>query len=248
MGNLKIKNVFKSFNIDNVEYPVLSNIEFEVSKGEILCILGSSGSGKSTLLRMIGGFDVPSSGEIILKGKEINSPVRDRIMVFQDLDQLFPWKTVLDNILLPLKINNIGNSKKEREDIAYKYLNLVQLNGYEKHYPHQLSGGMKQRAAIARSLALEPEVLLMDEPFGSLDAQTRNNLQKLLLSIWTQMGTTILFVTHDIHEAIYLSSRILVLNKSSKSIGEIIDNKIPRPRLPSHPAVGEMWGKIYDLI
>jgi len=245
---LEVKNINKSFYKDHVEYPVLSNVEFEVKNGEILCILGSSGSGKSTLLRMIGGFEVPDSGKIRLNGKEISKPGTDRIMVFQDFHQLFPWKTVIENIILPLSINNIGMSRKDREDIALRYLSLVQLEGYEGHYPHQLSGGMKQRAAIARSLALDPEILLMDEPFGNLDAQTRNRTQNLLLDIWNQTGKTILFVTHDIHEAITLSSRILILDKASNTINHIIENKLPRPRIPNQEEVGQMWSEIYRIL
>jgi len=248
LKKLEIRKVSKSYFKDDIEYPVLLDINFDIADGEILCILGSSGCGKTTLLRLTGGFELPDSGEILLKGQKIIKPNKDRIMLFQDFQQLFPWKTVLENVMLPLNIHCIGKNIEVRKKTAQKYLSMVQLEGYEHYFPYQLSGGMKQRAAIARSLALEPEILLMDEPFANLDAQTRNTIQKLLLEIWKQTGITILFVTHDIQEAITISQRIVILNKNTKDISYIIENQLPRPRTPNQEGFGEMFNQIYDLI
>lgn len=248
MAKLEIKSIKKSFYKNNVKNTVLKDIRFDVFKGEILCVLGSSGCGKSTLLRQIAGFDTPDVGEILLDGQKIMKPSVKCIMIFQDFQQLFPWKTVLENVMFPLKVLKIGATFEERKTVAKNYLSMVQLDGFDNYYPNQLSGGMKQKAAIARALALKPEVLLMDEPFGSLDAQTRNTFQNILLKIWKSTATTIVFVTHDIQEAILLSDRILILDIEGKNIKNMISNTLPRPRSPGDPGFSEMWNKIYDSI
>lgn len=250
MKKLEVKNLSKSFKQGDMEYPILQDINFHAEKGEILCLLGSSGCGKTTLLRLVGGFEAPDSGEILLMSNRVTKPGKDRIMVFQDFQQLFPWKTVIENLVLPLTIHGIGKNKETRIEIAKEYLRMVQLNGYEEFYPYQLSGGMKQRAAIARSLALNPQILLMDEPFANIDAQTRSSMQLLLLEIWKKTGITILFVTHDIQEAIILSDRILVLKQHDKKTDggiKMIENKLPRPRIAGDPGFSKMWTQIYNL-
>jgi NitT/TauT family transport system ATP-binding protein len=252
MGNdnmiLEIKNLTKNFIQNDKKLEVHKDLSFGVNEGEFLCILGPSGCGKSTLLKEIAGFEKIDSGSITLSGKEISKPEINRIMVFQDFDQLFPWKTVLQNVIFPLKINKIGNSNKERENIAKKYLAMVKLNDFCDYYPYQLSGGMKQRVALVRALVIKPQILLMDEPFGSVDAQTRDELQHMLLSIWKRFNVTIIFVTHDINEAILLSNRIIVMGTGPDNIKKIINNDIPFPRKENLQEIFNMHEKLYELI
>jgi len=245
---LDIKNITKSFGEGSKKREVLKDISFTVNKGEFVCILGPSGCGKSTLLRHIAGFETIDSGSILLNGQEPENSMPNRIMVFQDFNQLFPWKTVLENVMFPLEVNKTGISKKQMEQVAGRYLKMVKLEGYDNYYPHQLSGGMKQKAAIARSLVLNPEVLLMDEPFGSLDAQGKSALLEMLLKIWEETGITILFVTHDIQEAIILSDRIIVMDNREGNIKKVIQNGIERPRSPSCMGFAKLWQDIYDLL
>jgi NitT/TauT family transport system ATP-binding protein len=167
-------------------------------------------------------------------------------MVFQEFDQLFPWRTVLGNVEFALKLK--GLSKEERKSRARQFLSMVGLTGFENAYPHQLSGGMKQRAAIARSLALDPEILLMDEPFGSLDAQTRTILQSELVRIWEEVGSTIIFITHNIQEAILLGDRVLVMSARPGRIKTVIENHLPRPRMPETPEFMELWHELYGML
>ncbi len=245
---LEIKDLSKYFIAENEKLLVLDNINMTVNKGEILCILGPSGCGKSTLLNQIAGFDKPDIGYIKLNKTIISKPELNRIMVFQDLNQLFPWKNVLHNVVFPLKANKIGNSKLERLKKAEKYLSMVKLEDFHNYYPHQLSGGMKQRAAIARALAINPEILLMDEPFGSLDIQIRTSLQKMVIDIWQKTNITVIFVTHDIQEAITLSHRIVVMDKNPGRIKNIINNTLPRPRNSIDSVFSEMYKKVYNLL
>jgi NitT/TauT family transport system ATP-binding protein len=205
----------------------LEDVSLEVKLAEFLCIVGPSGCGKTTLLRLIAGLDHPSSGKIILEGKEVKGPSPDRGMVFQEFS-LFPWRTVVKNVEFGLEIK--GLKERERREIAEEYIELVGLTGFEDHYPYELSGGMKQRVAIARALATEPSILLMDEPFGSVDAQTRNVLQQELLEIWERTKKTILFVTHSVDEAIYLGDRIAVMSTRPGRIVECCAITITRPR------------------
>ena len=224
---LEVRNVTKAYISEEGEIKALEDINLDVKPGEFLCIIGPSGCGKTTLLRMIAGLEYPTSGEIILDGKEVKEPSSDRGMVFQEFS-LFPWRTVLKNVEFGLQMRNIKS--KERHAIAERYIELVGLRGFEKHYPYELSGGMKQRVAIARALATEPSILLMDEPFGSVDAQTRNILQEELLQIWKRTKKTIIFVTHSVDEAVYLADRVVVMSARPGRIVECIDIDIERPR------------------
>ena len=245
--SLEFKGISKSFCNGAAPNLVLDQLQLEIAKGEFICLLGSSGSGKSTLLRIIAGLETPDSGGVSLSGELLTGPDAKRVMAFQDFNQLFPWQTVKDNIIFPLRIQKRG-SKRELREIADRYLAMVKLEGYGGYYPHQLSGGMKQKAAIARALALQPEALLMDEPFGSLDAQTRQTLQQMLLKVWEETGVTIVFVTHDIQEAVILADRIPVLTKNKHSIAGIVVNSLPRPRLPGIPEFSGVWRQVYQLL
>ncbi|MEC2075375.1 ABC transporter ATP-binding protein [Metabacillus fastidiosus] len=205
------------------EFTALKNVHFSVKTGEFLSLVGPSGCGKSTLLDLLGGLTKPTSGRILLDGKPIDGPGLDRGIVFQQY-ALFPWKTAKGNIEFGLESK--GVPKKERTEIARHFLSLVGLSGFENRYPHELSGGMKQRVAIARSLAFNPEVLLMDEPFAALDAQTRETLQTELLQIWEKTKKTIIFITHGIDEAVYLGQRVAVMTSRPGTIKQIINNQV----------------------
>jgi len=222
---LELRNVIKTFNSEEGKIKALEDINLNVKPNEFLCIIGPSGCGKTTLLRLIAGLEHPSSGEIVLDGKEVKGPSPDRGMVFQDFS-LFPWRTVLKNVEFGLE--NLG--VKDRREIAERYIELVGLKGFENCYPYELSGGMKQRVAIARALAMDPSILLMDEPFGSVDAQTRNVLQEELLEIWKRTKKTVLFVTHSVDEAVYLGDRVAVMSARPGRIIECMDINIARPR------------------
>lgn len=219
---LSIQNIQKSFANEQV----LKDINLNIEKGEFVSLLGPSGCGKSTLLNIVAGLLSPSEGNITLENQPIIKPGKDRGMVFQQ-PALFPWLSVEENVMFPLKKEL---KKKEARELAQKYLQLVQLSPYAKHSPHELSGGMQQRVAIARALAMNPRVLLMDEPFGALDEQTRIRLHAELEKIWMETKKTILFVTHSIQEAIKLSDRIIVMGTHPGTILKDIHVKIERPR------------------
>ena len=225
---LKVRKLTKSFS----SLKVLSNLNFDVKDGELLCIIGSSGCGKSTLLRILAGLE-SYEGEI--SGEDEGQ----RFLIFQEFDQLLPWKTVTGNIEFGLKLRN----ERDCDEKVNGVVQLVGLTGFEEYYPHQLSGGMKQRVAIARALVLNPAVLLMDEPFGSLDAQMRRRLQNELVQLWQKIGMTIVFVTHNIRESIILGSRIMVLSHKGE-IKDLVEVKIPRPRDPSTSKFGTLWLKL----
>ena len=244
---LKVTNLSKRY----LEPPVqaLEDVNFEVNDGDFFCIIGPSGCGKSTTLRLIAGFEKPTEGIVLLDSKQVREPGPDRAMVFQDLNQLFPWKTTFKNVVYPLKVNKLSSNSQGRLEAAKKYLRMVGLTeNFDTAFPHQLSGGMKQRVAIARALALDPKVLLMDEPFGSIDAQTRTGLQVELLRIWDETKKTILFVTHNIEEAILLGTRILVLGTNPGRVLQIFNNPLPRPRIPTDPDFGKFWETLYNLL
>ncbi|MDR7434207.1 MAG: ABC transporter ATP-binding protein [Armatimonadota bacterium] len=205
----------------------IDRLSLQVQEREIVSIVGPSGCGKSTLLRLVAGLIRPTSGEILLDGRRVEGPGADRGMVFQSYT-LFPWLTVQGNVEFGLRIRGVG--AEERREIARRYIELVGLVGFEHAYPKELSGGMMQRVAIARVLANDPEVLLMDEPFGALDAQTRSLMQELLLQVWEKTRKTILFVTHDIDEAIFLGDRVYVMTARPGRIKEEIPVSLPRPR------------------
>ena len=209
MPLLDVRSLDKSFTTDNREVTVIDRLSMGIDEQEFVSIVGPSGCGKSTFLHIVGGFEPKNAGEIVLNGRPLGPPGPDRGMMFQD-HALFPWLTALENVCWPLEMKELG--KQERRERARHYLGLVQLARYADFYPGQLSGGMKQRVALARLLALDPEVLLMDEPFGALDSQTRELLQEELQAIWREHRKTALFVTHDIDEAIYLGTRIIVFS------------------------------------
>jgi len=237
---LKIENLTKAYNTPSGPLKILNGLNLTVCENDFICILGPSGCGKSTLLRCIAGFE-SFDGTVICNDKPVKKPSNERIMVFQDYNQLFPWKTVEKNIQYPLKIGGIKD-KQQLKEITKKYLEKVDLDGYQHFYPHELSGGMKQRVAIARALALKPDIILMDEPFAALDAITRNSLQKELHDIFVKENITVIFITHNIQEAIVLGTRILLMGKN----GDIVideENKIEKPVKPSSKGYGEMWDK-----
>jgi NitT/TauT family transport system ATP-binding protein len=218
---ISIEQLGKTFQIrGGTEFTALDDITFEISEGEFLVVVGPSGSGKSTLLDLLGGLAKPTSGRVLLDGVEVTGPGLDRGIVFQQY-ALFPWRTAQRNVEFGLEAKRLP--RRERAELARQYLELVGLAGFEDRYPHELSGGMKQRVAIARSLAYDPEVLLMDEPFAALDAQTRESLQEELLRIWDKTGKTIVFITHSIDEAVYLGQRVAVLTSRPGRVKEIIE-------------------------
>jgi len=224
---ITIKNLSKVFERDGEKTEAIRNLSLNVIQGQLLCIVGPTGCGKTTLLRVVAGLEKPTSGTVLLDGQGISFPGADRGMVFQEF-ALFPWRTVTGNIEFGLEIK--GAPVQERTGIVKRYVDLVGLKGFENAYPRELSGGMKQRVAIARALANDPRVLLMDEPFGSLDAQTRNIMQRELLRIWSETKKTIVFVTHSVDEAVYLADRIAILTARPGTLKKMIDVSLPRPR------------------
>jgi NitT/TauT family transport system ATP-binding protein len=225
---LYLENVSKFYrNGDNRKVIAVDRLNLTIQPGEFVCIIGRSGCGKTTTLRMIAGLEAVCAGNIYLNGKKITGPGAERCVVFQKYT-LLPWRTILNNIAFGLEIKKV--KKKERHAIARKFLDLVGLSGYADAFPYELSGGMQQRVAVARALAANPNVLLMDEPFGALDAQTRNSLQNELIKIWQKQRKTVLFVTHSIGEAVYLADRIILMDAKSGGVHQIFDNPLPRPR------------------
>ncbi|MHC1681941.1 MAG: ABC transporter ATP-binding protein [Clostridiaceae bacterium] len=240
-SNLDIKNLNKSFEVNKERVNILNDINLNIKQGEFISIVGHSGCGKSTLLKIIAGLTDYDSGIVKLDGNLIKEPDIDRGMVFQE-HRLFPWLTIKDNVALGL--NKVEKEKKDK--IVSEHLDLVKLNGFENAYPHQLSGGMSQRAAIARALVNSPKILLLDEPFGALDALTRIQMQKEILRIWEKEKTTMILVTHDIDEAIYLGDRIVVMSSRPGTIEEIIPVKIPRPRDRGSAEFAALKKKVYS--
>jgi ABC-type nitrate/sulfonate/bicarbonate transport system ATPase subunit len=242
-----LKEVTKIFKGGTV---ALENLSMEVRPNEILCLLGPSGCGKSTVLNLIAGFEFPTSGEVSLDGRKIAAPGPDRGVIFQE-HALFPWLNAIQNIAFGKKLRgNVEDEHRYRESVK-KYVELMGLSGFERHYPSQLSGGMKQRVAIARVLVNEPEVMLMDEPFAALDAQTRLSMQMFLLKIWERLRTTILFITHDIDEAVFLGDRIDVMTARPGKIKSLITVSLERPRhyeMVLSPAFNETKARIFELI
>ncbi|MGY8999549.1 MAG: ABC transporter ATP-binding protein [Rhodospirillales bacterium] len=225
---IEAKNVNLTFTPPNrMPVTALQDFNLSVGEGEFVSIVGPSGCGKSTFLNVLLGLIPPISGEMSINGKVITKPGQDRAMVFQEFG-LLPWRTVQDNIGLGPELR--GSSKKLRREKSQHFINMVGLSGFENHYPHELSGGMKQRVGIARALVSDPEVLLMDEPFAALDAQTRDIMQSELLRIWQEAKKTVLFVTHQIEEAVYLSDRVIVMTKRPGRSKKIIDIPLARPR------------------
>jgi NitT/TauT family transport system ATP-binding protein len=227
---LSVKNLKKTFGQNGSTRTVFDGVSLDIHRREFITVIGPSGCGKSTFIRLIAGLDECSGGVALLDGKDIGEPGPDRGMVFQGYT-LFPWLTVKRNVMFGLEMRGKGKFTAEAE--ARQWLEMVGLSKFEDSYPHELSGGMKQRVAIARALANEPRILIMDEPFGALDAQTRAQMQSYLLQIWRKVDITILFITHDLEEAAYLSDRILVMGTNPGRVVEFIENPIPRPRSPA---------------
>lgn len=248
MGSLKIDRVSHTFFSQEEQSGtrVLENISFDIKDREFVCLLGPSGCGKTTLLRIAAGLESLDSGTITLNGIPIVGPDPERGMVFQQYS-LFPWRTIIENITFGLEMQKKESKATLRERID-KYIELVGLENFKNRYPHELSGGMQQRAAIARALANEPEVLLMDEPFGALDAQTRNTLQVELLKIWQHKYITILFVTHSVDEAVFLADKIIVMTSRPGSIREIINVDLPHPRIRTSPEANHIRDRVLKLL
>ena len=243
---LTIRNLSKDFPVPGKEsIPALSGISLTVGDKEFVSILGPSGCGKTTLLRIIAGLDSATSGSIELDGEIIDSPSPRMAMIFQEYS-LYPWRTVRDNVTFGLEVE--GMKKAQAREVADKYLHLVGLDEFADRFPYELSGGMRQRVAVARALAIEPEILLMDEPFGALDAQTRNLLQKELLEIWEKTKKTIVFVTHSVDEAVFLADRLVVLTPRPGRICEIIPIELPRPRDRTSIEFAKLRRQVLDLI
>lgn len=227
---LDIHNVSKVYDTPKGAYTVLDGVNLTVDEGEFVCVIGHSGCGKSTLLDMVSGFRQPSGGEVRLKGEIIERPGPDRMVVFQNYC-LLPWKTVFENVYLAVKAVHPTKSKAEKTELVHKHLAMVGLEEAADKKPSQISGGMKQRVAIARALSTYPEVLVLDEPFGALDAITKEELQEELLQIWTDHRVTIMMITHDIDEALFLADRVVMMtNGPSAKIGEILTVPFDRPR------------------
>ena len=226
---LEVEGLGKAFHSSNGVVNALENISFKVHRREFVSVIGPSGCGKSTLIRILAGLDNATSGRFLLEGREVHGPGPDRGMVFQSYT-LFPWLTVKKNVMFGLEVS--GRNAGVYESEAMQWISLVGLEKFADSYPSQLSGGMKQRVAIARALANQPQILFMDEPFGALDAQTRAQMQAYLRQIWRNVDVTIMFVTHDLDEAVYLSDRIIVLKANPGQIQEIIEVPVPRPRSP----------------
>ncbi len=248
MGTLRIDKVSHVFfnNDDPLGTMALDNISFEIKDSEFACLLGPSGCGKTTLLRIAAGLEPLKSGEVTLNNVPIAGPNPKWGMVFQQYS-LFPWRTIINNVIFGLEMQG-GISREKLRAMGCKYLKMVGLEAFQNRYPHELSGGMQQRAAIARALANEPEVLFMDEPFGALDAQTRNGLQLELLKIWHQKNITLLFVTHSVDEAVFMADKIIVMTDRPGRVKEVITVGLPHPRIRTSPEVNYIRNKVLNLL
>ena len=243
---LEIRDLSREFPVPG-QAPIqaLSGITFSVMDKEFVSILGPSGCGKTTLLRIIAGLDSATSGSITLDGEIVHNRSSKMAMIFQEYS-LYPWRTVLENVTFGLEVQNM--EKRPAQEVALEYLNLVGLAEFADRYPYELSGGMRQRVAVARAMAIEPQILLMDEPFGALDAQTRNLLQKELLEIWQKTKKTIIFVTHSVDEAVYLADRLVVLTSRPGRVCDIIPIELDRPRNRTSAEFAQVRRKVLDLI
>ncbi len=230
MGHIDVKDVSLVYETPAGSVQAVKGVSLDISQSEFLCLVGPSGCGKSTMLNIIAGFLHPSSGSIQIAGKPVNGSGMDRGVVFQDFAQLFPWRTALGNVSFGLEMKGVG--KAERDRIAREQLRLVKLEKFVNSYPHHLSGGMQQRVAIARALAYNPSVLLMDEPFAALDAMTRDEMQRLLAEVWDETKKTVIYVTHNVAEAVYLADRVIVMTPHPGRIKTEMRIDLPRPRDP----------------
>lgn len=248
---LSVKHLKKIYQVDAGEIEAVRDLHFDIKPGEFVCLVGPSGAGKTTLLKCIAGLLAPTSGTVELDGKAVTGPTKGLAVVFQEYGRsLFPWMNIRDNVELPLK--NQGIAKGERDRLVDEALAAVGLDHVPSSYPWQLSGGMQQRVAIARAIAYQPKVLLMDEPFAAVDAQTRADLEDLVRRVWKQLGITVLFVTHDIDESVYLGERVVVLSSSPTVVQEDLTIDLPEERdqltTRSLPRFTELRGHVYEQI
>jgi len=230
MPHIEVREVSLVYDTPAGQVAGVEGVSFDIEASEFLCLVGPSGCGKTTLLNIIAGFLAPTAGEIRIGGKPITGHGMDRGIVFQDFAQLFPWRTALGNVTFGLEMKGVG--KAEREDIARQQLKLVKLEKFVQAYPHHLSGGMQQRVAIARALAYNPAVLLMDEPFAALDALTRDDMQRLLADVWRETRKTVIYVTHNVAEAVYLADRVVVMSPHPGTVKAEVPIRLRRPRDP----------------
>lgn len=228
MHQIELRNI--SLEYDSADHPVIAlrDVSFSVEPSEFLCVVGQSGCGKTTMLNIAAGFLKPTKGAILIGGKAVSGKGLDRGVVFQDFAQLFPWRTAQRNVEFGLEMKGIA--KQEREETALRFLRLVNLEKFARSYPHELSGGMQQRVAIARALAYNPAVLLMDEPFAALDALTREEMQRFLVDVWRETKKTVIYVTHNVAEAVYLADRVIVFSPHPGTVKAQIKITLPRPR------------------
>jgi NitT/TauT family transport system ATP-binding protein len=248
---LEIRKLGKTYGTGERATHAIADVSFAVEDGEFVCVVGPSGCGKTTLLKCVGGLLSPGSGEVLLRGRKVTSPPEEMALVFQEYGRsLMPWSSVWNNVLLPLRHKKLAATK--RKTLVEEALAAVGLTRFSHHYPWQLSGGMQQRVAIARALAYQPSILLMDEPFASVDAQTRGDLEDLVLQVREEFAVTIVFVTHDIDESVYLSDRVVVLTHAPTEVKEIIDVDLPFPRdqitTKELPEFAHLRGHVYRLI
>jgi NitT/TauT family transport system ATP-binding protein len=230
MPHIEVRDVSLAYDTPSGRVQGVDGVSFDIDQSEFLCLVGPSGCGKSTLLNIIAGFLAPTGGEIRIGGARVTGHGMDRGVVFQDFAQLFPWRTALGNVMFGLEMKGVG--KEEREKIALNQLKLVKLEKFVRSYPHHLSGGMQQRVAIARALAYNPAVLLMDEPFAALDALTRDDMQRLLADVWRETRKTVVYVTHNVAEAVYLADRVVVMTPHPGRVKSEVAISLARPRDP----------------
>jgi NitT/TauT family transport system ATP-binding protein len=242
---IEARGIRKVFSSRRGEVTAIDGVDFSAAAGEFISIVGPSGCGKSTFLYIVGGFVDATEGTVVVDGSAVSGPDPSRGIVFQEF-VLFPWKTVMGNITYGLAERGVPRS--ERRERARQLIDTVKLTGFERHYPKELSGGMKQRVALARTLIMDPDVLLMDEPFGAIDAQTRMLLQAELIQIWERTKKTVLFVTHSVDEALYLSDKVYVLSSRPARVKEVIDVDLPRPRGPEQIVGTEAYGRLHRRI
>jgi NitT/TauT family transport system ATP-binding protein len=247
-NELELRGISMLYTRRGRRFEALRNVSLRVDPGQFISIVGASGCGKTTLLRIVDGLVAPTRGEVRVDGRAVTTPGPDRGFVFQQ-DALFPWRTVLNNVIFGLEVQ--GKSKREARERADGLIRLVGLAGFEQHFPHELSGGMRQRANLARALTIDPDILLMDEPFAALDAQTREIMQAELLRIWRSNRKTVLFVTHQIDEAVYLADRVVVMTSRPGQIKAVLEVDIPRPRdlsVKRTPVFVELVDTIWKMI
>ncbi|MFO7861038.1 MAG: ABC transporter ATP-binding protein [Desulfosalsimonas sp.] len=242
---LEVRDLALHFKVNGSVLPILENIGLCVQPGEMMCVLGPSGCGKTTLLNVLAGFLKPSTGQVLAHDRPISGPGPDRCVVFQE-DALFPWLTVAENIGFGLKGKSF--SRRQRREMVERYLNLVGLLPFGGYLHSEISGGMRQRVALARVLILEPAILLMDEPFVALDSQTRQEMQQLLLSLWKRFSHTVVFVTHDVREAVTLADRVVMMDKNPGRVKKVVEMDLQRPRDPAGNLFHRQCGRLDDLL